>query len=190
MIGRGIIVTAPSGSGKTTIVRHLLKAFPELAFSVSATTRSRRKHETDGSDYHFLSDDDFEKRVEAGGFIEWEEVYPGKRYGSLKSEVERHYDDGKVMIFDVDVKGALRLKEYFGNKALSLFVRPPSFEALRERLWSRGTEGIEELTQRLGRAQDELTFQDRFDAVIVNDDLDKALAAADELVRRWLKATD
>jgi guanylate kinase len=185
-VARGIIVTAPSGSGKTTIVRHLLTHFKDLAFSVSATTRPRRQGEIDGEDYHFLSDTQFQALVDAGGFLEWEEVYPGNRYGTLKSEVAGHTDAGKVVVFDLDVYGALKLKSYFGDNGLSLFVQSPSVAELRKRLEARGSETEDSLLQRLSRAQEEGTHAHRFDAILVNDDLSDALAMAEEVVKRWL----
>ncbi|HNV98028.1 MAG TPA: guanylate kinase [Chitinophagales bacterium] len=188
MPGKLIIVTAPSGAGKTTIVRHLLATEPNLAFSVSATTRLRRDYEVDGKDYYYMSLEDFRLQVEADAFVEWEEVYPGKCYGTLRSEVERLWDAGLDIIFDVDVKGALNLKNQFPERTLSIFVKPPSVDALAERLLNRGTETPETLATRLERVRYELTFADRFDAVIVNDVLETALREASELVHNFLTA--
>ena len=184
--GRAIIVTAPSGSGKTTIVRHLLLVFEELAFSISATTRAQREEEVDGEDYHFLSPEEFQKRIDENGFIEWEEVYPGKRYGSLKSEVARLSARGKVVVFDVDVKGASALKDHFGDGALALFIKPPSIEALRGRLEKRKSESANSIRQRVERAQEELEFASRFDRVILNEHLRTALRDTESSVRKWL----
>lgn len=180
-------MTAPSGSGKTTIVHYLLKEFSELAFSVSATTRPMRSGEADYVDYHFLTPEEFQERIDNGEFLEWEEVYPGKRYGSLRSEVERHWSAGKVVVFDVDVKGALRLKSILGDRALSLFIKPPSLAVLKGRLEKRGSEGPEGIRQRVERASEELTYAHRFDAVVVNDNLETAFKAAREVVERWLR---
>jgi len=186
MPGKLIIVTAPSGAGKTTIVRHLLATEPNLAFSVSATTRPRRDYEVDGRDYYFIPLETFHQKVAENAFVEWEEVYPGKCYGTLKSEVERMWADGKDIIFDVDVKGALNLKQQYPDRTLSVFIRPPSVEALAERLLKRGTETPETLNTRLERVRYELTFADRFDAVVVNDVLETALEEASRLVHNFL----
>lgn len=186
MPGKLIIVTAPSGAGKTTIVRHLLATEPNLAFSVSATTRPRRDYEVDGRDYYFIPLEIFHQKVAENAFVEWEEVYPGKCYGTLKSEVERMWADGKDIIFDVDVKGALNLKQQYPDRTLSVFIRPPSVEALAERLLKRGTETPETLNTRLERVRYELTFADRFDAVVVNDVLETALEEASRLVHNFL----
>jgi guanylate kinase len=183
---RGLIITAPSGSGKTTIVRHLLNTFPELAFSVSATTRARRVDEVDGRDYHFLTPEAFEQQVREDGFLEWEEVYPGKRYGTLRSELQKHWNDQKVVVFDVDVRGALRLQEALAPDALSVFVKPPSMEALQQRLTQRGSESTESLQQRVAKAREEMTFTRHFDVVLVNDRLEDAFRLAEVAVRQWL----
>lgn len=186
MSGKLIIVTAPSGAGKTTIVRHLLAVEPLLAFSVSATTRQKRDYEKDGVDYHFLSADQFRKQIEENAFVEWEEVYPGKFYGTLRSEVERMWAAGKHIIFDVDVKGALSLKSKFPEKTLSLFISPPSVEILAQRLIDRGTETPSTLQTRLERVRYELTFSQKFDHVIVNDVLETAKTEAQRLVHNFL----
>jgi guanylate kinase len=186
MPGRSIIVSAPSGAGKTTIVRHLLGE--GLEFSVSATSRPMRANEVDGKDYFFLSVDEFKGRIRAGEFVEYEEVYPGRYYGTLRSELERIWQAGHHAIFDVDVVGGLDLKEIYRTKALALFVSPPSLEALEQRLNDRNTETPETLRIRVEKAEHELTFRDRFDAVIVNDDRDTACAEATSLVRAFLNA--
>lgn len=186
MDGKVLILTAPSGAGKTTIAKHLLASFPELAFSTSATTRAMRAGETDGKDYYFLSLNAFEERIASDAFVEWEEVYPGKRYGTLKSEVERLWGEGKIIVFDVDVLGAKNLKEYFGQKALALFIQPPSLEALEQRLLDRATENDDTLQERLTRAKMELEQASLFDKVLVNDDLDKAKAQAYQWVNNFL----
>ncbi len=185
--GKAVIFSAPSGSGKTTIVRHLLKVIPGLEFSISACTRDKRgRTEQDGKDYYFLSVDEFKRKIDNGEFIEWEEVYPGNYYGTLKSEIARIWQAGKAVIFDVDVKGGVNLKNYFKEKALAVFVKVPSLEVLTERLRSRGTEDEESLSERLYKAQFELQFEDRFDVTIVNDDLQRALQEAEKLVREFL----
>lgn len=178
MDGRAILFSAPSGSGKTTIVRELMRRFPQLGFSVSATTRNRRDGETDGRDYHFLSAEDFKARVDRNEFIEWEQVYDGLFYGTLKSEVERLWQQGKDVIFDVDVKGGLALKAYFGPKVLAVFVAVPSLEELHRRLQRRGTETEESLAKRLAKAEFESGFSKDFDVVVVNDRIDRAVEEA------------
>jgi guanylate kinase len=182
MAGKALIFSAPSGSGKTTIVHHLLKNNPDLGFSISASTRDKRgRKEEDGKDYHFLSPEEFKEKIDADEFIEWEEVYAGNFYGTLKSEIERVWAEGKNVIFDVDVKGGINLKKYFGDKALSVFVKAPSLEILEERLKDRGTESEESLSRRLFKAKFEMTFQDKFDVVLVNEDLQKSLEEAQRL---------
>ena len=189
MKGKAIIVSAPSGAGKTTIVRHLMERGLGLAFSVSATTRPMRASERDGHDYHFLAIEEFKRRIAAHEFVEWEEVYPGRFYGTLKHELHRIWNEGKHPIFDVDVVGGLDLKEIFGPNALALFVAPPSIEALEQRLKDRGTETPETLRLRVEKAAHELTFAPRFDAVVVNDDRDRACSEAYQLVSDFLQAT-
>lgn len=180
--GKAIIFSAPSGSGKTSLVQYLIKNNPDLAFSVSATTRPLRpEKEKNGVDYYFLSEGEFRSKVEADAFIEWEEVYQGTCYGTLKSEIERIWDSGKHVIFDVDVKGGINLKTYFGDRALAVFVSVPSMEVLRTRLTSRGTETPESLERRIGKAEYEMTFKDRFDVDLVNDDYDTACRMAQQL---------
>ncbi len=182
-----IIFSAPSGAGKTTIVRHLLKLDLGLRFSVSAATRKQRDHEVDGRDYYFMTEQKFKELVEAGAFVEWEEVYPGHFYGTLKSEVQRIWNDGFYPIFDVDVVGGLDLKAAFGDKALSIFVAPPSMEILGARLRDRATETVENLELRLEKAAHEMTYSNLFDAVILNDELTRACTEAQELVKGFLK---
>ena len=184
--GKCIIVSAPSGAGKTTIVKHLLAQDLGLEFSVSATSRPRRNGEVDGKDYFFLSIDEFKGRIRAGEFVEYEEVYPGRFYGTLRSELERIWGAGHHAIFDLDVIGGLDLKELYQTRALALFVRPPSLEHLEQRLNDRNTETPETLRMRVEKATHEMTYADRFDAVIVNDDRDRACAEASELVRTFL----
>ncbi len=184
--GKLVIFSAPSGAGKTTIVRHLLEQDLGLAFSISATTRPARDHEVHGRDYFFMSEEDFKGSVAAGEFVEWEEVYPGRFYGTLRSELERIWSDGHHAIFDIDVIGGLDLKEIYQSRALAVFVSPPSVEALEQRLRTRGTEDDATLRTRIDKALLEMTFADRFDAVITNDELEAACREAVSLVRRFL----
>jgi guanylate kinase len=181
-----IIVTAPSGAGKTTIVHHLLKTFDTLAFSVSATNRARRAHETDKIDYYFLSSEEFRRRVSEGDFLEYEEVYDGQYYGTLRSECERLWALGKCIVFDVDVKGAMNIKRAYPNESLAIFIQPPSKDVLFERLKNRKTETPESLKKRIARATEELTFADKFDVIIVNDKLETAFSEAEERVESFL----
>ncbi|QOI96456.1 MAG: guanylate kinase [Flammeovirgaceae bacterium] len=188
MAGKALIFSAPSGSGKTTIVKHLLQNNSDLGFSISASTRDKRgRSEQHGKDYYFLTPEEFKKKIDNDEFIEWEEVYEGNYYGTLKSEIERIWKEGKNVIFDVDVKGGLNLKKYFGNKALAVFVKVPSLEVLEERLKMRGTESHGSLSQRLFKAKFEMTFQDKFDVVLVNEDLNKSLAKAQQLYEEFKK---
>jgi guanylate kinase len=182
MAGKALIFSAPSGSGKTTIVKHLLQNNPSLGFSISASTRDRRgRTEQDGKDYYFLTPEEFKKKIDNNEFIEWEEVYAGNFYGTLKSEIDRIWKEGKDVIFDVDVKGGVNLKKYFSDKALAIFVKVPSLDVLRQRLNDRGTETSDSLSRRVFKAQFEMTFQDKFDVVLVNEDLDRSLTEAQQL---------
>jgi guanylate kinase len=182
MPGKALIFSAPSGSGKTTIVRHLLQNNRDLGFSISASTRDRRgRTEQHGKDYYFLTPAEFKKKIDDDEFIEWEEVYAGNFYGTMKSEIDRIWKDGKNVIFDVDVKGGINLKKYFGAKALAIFVKVPSMEVLRQRLIDRGTETSDSLSRRLFKANFEMGFQDHFDVVLVNEDLDRSVAQAQKL---------
>lgn len=169
-----IIFSAPSGSGKTTLVKHGLETCPELSFSISATTRAPRGEEKHAADYYFLTPDEFREKISVDGFVEFEEVYTDKYYGTLKSEVERIWAEGKVVIFDVDVKGGVKLKEVFGDKALSIFILPPSVEELERRLINRNTDSEETIKIRVAKADEEMAYQKHFDKVIVNTDLDIA----------------
>ncbi len=188
MAGKALIFSAPSGSGKTTIVKYLLENNPDLGFSISASTRDRRgRTEVDGKDYHFLTPEEFKEKIDANEFIEWEEVYAGNFYGTLKSEIERIWAEGKNVIFDVDVKGGINLKKYFGDKALAIFVKVPSIEILAQRLNSRGTETEESLSRRLFKAKFEMSFQDKFDVVLLNEDLAKSVAEAQALYDQFKK---
>ncbi len=183
---KAVIFSAPSGSGKSTIVSHILKLHPELKFSVSAASRAPRGDEKNGVAYWFISADEFRKRIADNEFVEYEEVYPGSFYGTLKSEVERIWDNGDAIIFDVDVKGGVNLKKYFGDRALSVFIQAPSVEVLRQRLVSRATDSPEAIERRVAKAAEEMTYADRFDHIIVNDDLQKAYADAEKLVDDFL----
>lgn len=185
--GKAFIFSAPSGSGKTTIVKHLLKTNNNLEFSISACTRDKRgRKEENGKDYYFLTPEEFKHKIDNDEFIEWEEVYPGNFYGTLKSEIERIWQSGKNVIFDVDVKGGLSLKKYFKEKALAVFVKVPSLEVLSERLSSRASESPESLSQRLYKARFELEFEDKFDLTILNNKLETSLKAAQQAVDDFL----
>lgn len=184
---KAIIFSAPSGSGKTTLVKHLLSQDLPLAFSISATSRESRGDEVNGKDYYFLSQVGFDEKVKEGAFIEWEEVYKGTSYGTLKAEIERIWALGKAVIFDVDVVGGLNLKHYFGDDALAIFVKPPSVAALRARLESRGTETPEKIQVRVDKATTELKRDREFDHIILNDDLDKAKKEAVDTIQNFLK---
>ncbi|HBL74170.1 MAG: guanylate kinase [Bacteroidetes bacterium GWF2_42_66] len=186
MKGKLIIFSAPSGAGKTTIVKHLLTGGFDLEFSISATSRGKRHTEADGKDYYFLTQEEFQKKVEAGEFLEWEEVYAGTRYGTLKSEVERIRNNGKHVIFDVDVIGGLNIKKFYGNEALAIFVQPPSIEELRKRLVARSTDSPEVIEKRVQKAEYELSFAPKFDVIIINENLEQAFAEAEQIVKEFL----
>ncbi|MGB3075581.1 MAG: guanylate kinase [Chitinophagales bacterium] len=186
MSGKLIVITAPSGAGKTTIARHLLDSYPMLEFSVSATTRQRRPDEVHGRDYYFLSEEQFRQRIDNESFVEWEEVYKGTFYGTLKDEIESIWKSGKDVLFDVDVKGAINLKKQYGEQALTLFIKPPSIEILLERLRSRATETQERIEERITKAQSELQFESYFDETIVNDSLPDALRQAIAITDKFL----
>lgn len=181
--GKAIIFSAPSGSGKTTIVRHLLKTFNFLDFSISATTRpSRAERELHGKDYYFLSLEDFKQKISNNELVEWEEVYGGNYYGTLKSEIDRLWSMGKHVVFDVDVKGGLKLKEHFKEKALAIFVRVKDLNILEERLRHRNTESEENIRKRLAKAEFEMTFENEFDKILISDKLDHTLKESEKLV--------
>ena len=184
--GKLLIFTAPSGAGKTTIVRHLLRSFGELAFSVSATTRPPRPGEEHGRDYYFLSQEKFARLVDEGAFVEYEEVYPGRFYGTLHSEVHRIWEAGRTVVFDIEVKGATNIKKHYPDDSLAVFVSPPDREVLFQRLRDRSTEDEESLRVRIERAGEELAYANRFDRVLVNDDLPTALAEAEVLTQLFL----
>lgn len=181
-----IIFSAPSGSGKSTIINYLLAQHLNLAFSISATSRAPRGTERNGVEYFFLTPDEFRRRIEAGEFLEYEEVYKDRFYGTLKSQVEKQLADGQNVIFDVDVVGGCNIKQFYGDRALSVFIQPPSIEELRHRLEGRGTDAPEVIESRLAKAAYELTFAPKFDRVIVNDDLEKAKAEALQVITDFL----
>ncbi len=187
MRNKAVIFCAPSGSGKTTIVKHLLNVNHDLMFSVSACTRKQRPNEVHGKDYYFINIDTFKQKIESHEFIEYEEVYGGNYYGTLKSEMERIWALNKTVIFDVDVEGGLNLKNYFGEQALAVFVKPPNIEELARRLRERSTETEEMLCIRVGKAVLELDYEPRFDIVLVNDILNNTLIKAEKLVTDFLK---
>ena len=187
MAGKLIIFSAPSGSGKSTIINYLLQQNLNLHFSISATSRAPRGTEQNGVEYYFLTPEEFRNRIEAGDFLEYEEVYTDKYYGTLKSEVERILNNGDNVIFDVDVVGGCNIKKFYGEQALSVFIQPPSVEELRKRLVGRGTDTAEVIESRIAKAEFELGFAEKFDVVIVNDDLDKAKAETLATLQSFLK---
>lgn len=185
-MGKLLIFSAPSGSGKTTIVRRLLEQFSNLEFSISATSRAPRGTEKNGVDYYFLTAEEFAEAVAANKFVEWEEVYKGTCYGTLRSEMERIWTKGNVILFDVDVMGGIRLKEIFGEDAMSIFVMPPSIEELRRRLEGRGTDAPEVIEKRIAKASFELTKAPEFDRQVINDDLEVAVSQVAEIVKNFI----
>lgn len=186
MQGKLVIFSAPSGAGKTTIVHHLLKKIPELSFSISATTRPKRGDEKHENDYYFISKEEFLHKVAHQEFVEFEEVYKGTYYGTLRSEIQRIWNEGKHVIFDIDVEGGLRLRRKYENDALAIFVQPPSLQVLKERLSGRGTDSLEKLEERFIKAEKELLYADKFDLILKNNDLEVACAEAEEIVRGFL----
>ena len=187
MEGKVIIVSAPSGAGKTSIVRHLLEEVPELKFSISATTRHKRDYEEDGKDYYFITPENFKERLANDEFLEWQEVYDNQYYGSLKCEVERIWNNGQTVIFDVDVLGGLNIKKFYGDNALAVFIEPPTIEELVNRLKKRGTETEESLKKRVDKAEYEMSFANQFDKIVLNDDLKTAQQEMIDLVRDFLE---
>jgi len=184
--GKLIVIVAPSGAGKSTLIKKLMNDFVELRFSVSATTRYPRKGETDGVHYHFIKPEDFQQKIDNNELLEWEEFYGGKRYGTLRSEVDKKLNLGYFILLDVEVKGAVNVKEIYADDCLSIFIEPPSIKHLKQRLILRGTETEESLALRLERAKEELTYADRFDRIIINDDLDTAYAQLREAVAEFM----
>ena len=182
-----IVITAPSGAGKTSITRHLLNTFPDqLAFSVSAATRKARSNEKNGVDYYFMSEEEFTNKIQHGEFAEWEMVYEGKYYGTLKSELMRIWNEGKIPVLDIDVKGAIHVQQQYPGTTLSIFIEPPSVDELKRRLQWRGTESEESLNARVNKASYELSFKHSFDHIIVNDHLEKARKKAEDIVKSFL----
>tara|TARA_A100001234_G_scaffold215134_1_gene219525 strand:+ start:174 stop:755 length:582 start_codon:yes stop_codon:yes gene_type:complete len=184
--GKAIIFSAPSGAGKTTIVKSLLANKLPLSFSISACSRQKRENEINGKDYHFLSIEDFKQKINEQAFIEWEEVYENNYYGTLKSEIERIWNDKKHVVFDVDVVGGLNLKKHFGNNALAIFIQPPSMDVLIERLRNRATESEASLNKRINKAKHEMTYSPSFDSIIINDQLEKTIEVAEKKVKDFL----
>lgn len=186
MSGRIVIISAPSGTGKTTLLKNVLPDIPGLSFSVSATSRKPRKNEVDGKDYYFVTPEEFEKRVTENQFVEWEEVYEGIRYGTLRSELNRIWQQGRSVVFDVDVMGGMKIKKQYPLQSLSVFIRPPTMQSLRERLLGRATDDPLSIEKRLARAEYELNFASRFDQVIVNDNLQTAIKDLRETLQIFL----
>lgn len=183
---KSILVTAPSGAGKTTLVKRLLSEFDFLEFSISATTRRPRENEINGIDYYFISESDFKTKISQNEFIEWEEVYSGHLYGTLKSEIEKIHSHGKIPLFDIDIKGAMNIKKNLSNDVLSIFISPPNLEILEERLRHRNTETEDKIKERLFKAMSEMKFVNFFDKKIINDDVDKAYEDLKSLIKSYL----
>jgi len=187
-VGKLIVISAPSGAGKTSIVHHLLKNMPELSFSVSACSREKRDNETHGKDYYFLGVEGFQNKIKEAAFLEWEEVYENQYYGTLKSEIERIWSEGKTVIFDVDVIGGLNIKKQYPKECLSLFIMPPSVDVLRERLSGRGSESEAKLEMRLAKAEQEISKNQEFDKVILNDDFGIACEETMEVITNFINS--
>lgn len=185
--GKLLIFAAPSAAGKTTIVHHILDNFPNIEFSISAATRDKRDNEVDGKDYHFLSINDFKEKINNNEFLEWEQVYEGCYYGTLKSEIERIWNKGSHVIFDIDVVGGLNIKKFYKEKALSVFVMPPSLEVLEQRLRKRSTESEEKIKERIKKAKHELTYSNQLDMILLNDEIETTLTKAGNLVSNFLR---
>jgi guanylate kinase len=185
-MGKVIIFSAPSGSGKTTLVKHCLETFNDLEFSISCTTRAARGTEEDGKDYYFVSPEEFRKKISENLFVEFEEVYTDKYYGTLKSEVERIWNEKKTVIFDVDVKGGMALKKYFSQKACAIFIQPPSIEELEKRLQLRATDDAETIKIRVHKAAEELTYQNQFDVTVTNDQLETAKKEIETIIKNFI----
>ncbi len=182
-----LIITAPSGAGKTSITRHLMQRFGQLAFSISAATRSARNNEVNGADYYFMSDGEFQQKIKNKEFAEWEMVYEGKYYGTLKSELERIWSNNQIPVLDIDVKGAIHVQKQYPINTLSIFIEPPSVDELKKRLEGRGTETEQSLASRVNKAAYEISFKTHFDKIIINDDLQHACEAADKLVQSFIE---
>ena len=185
--GKLLIISAPSGSGKSTLVKFLMKELTYLEFSISATSRKPRGNEKHKIDYYFLSVDDFKNKIAQKDFVEWEEVYKGRFYGTLKSEVNRIRESGKTVVFDVDVIGGLNIKKLYGDEALALFIKPPSIDELKNRLKKRGTDETDEIEKRIAKAEEEMSYAPKFDRIIINDDLNKAQKEILDAVKSFLK---
>jgi len=181
-----IIITAPSGSGKTTITHYLLKTIPKLSFSISAATRNQRGYEKDGVDYYFITSEEFQKKIHQNEFVEWEMVYEGKYYGTLKAELERIWKENKIPLLDIDVKGAIHVQRQYPDSSLSIFIQPPSIDELKKRLGSRGTESESSINARVNKAAYELSFRDEFNKVIINKDLDQACKETEQIVNDFI----
>ena len=187
-MGKLIVISAPSGAGKTSIVHQLLKVIPELSFSVSASSRERRGNEVHGKDYYFLGVEGFHKKIKEDAFLEWEQVYKNQYYGTLKSEIKRIWSEGKIVIFDVDVIGGLNIKKQYPKECLSIFIMPPSIEVLAERLISRGSESDESVKKRLDKADEEISKSGQFDSIILNDDFDIACEETMGVITKFIKS--
>lgn len=181
-----VIISAPSGAGKTTLIKQLLQIYPVLEFSISACSRPKRENEKHGVDYYFLNVEDFKNLIKQNQFIEWEEVYPNRFYGTLKTEIERIWENKHIVLFDVDVKGGIHLKKIFGEKAIAIFIAPPSIKTLKERLINRGTETPETIKTRIEKAEYEMTFINQFDYIVVNDKLEVATQELSKIVEKWI----
>ena len=187
-MGKLIVISAPSGAGKTSIVHQLLKVIPELSFSVSASSRERRGNEVHGKDYYFLGVEGFHKKIKEDAFLEWEQVYENQYYGTLKSEIKRIWSEGKIVIFDVDVVGGLNIKKQYPKECLSIFIMPPSIEVLAERLIGRGSESDESVKKRLDKADEEISKNGQFDSIILNDDFEIACRQTKEIITNFIKS--
>ena len=187
-MGKLIVISAPSGAGKTSIVHQLLKGIPKLSFSVSASSRERRENEVHGKDYYFLGVEGFQQKIKEDAFLEWEQVYENQYYGTLKSEIERIWREGKTIIFDVDVVGGLNIKKQYPKECLSIFIMPPSIEVLAERLISRGSESDESIKKRLDKAEEEISKNEQFDTIIMNDDFEIACEQTKEMITNFINA--
>lgn len=186
-MGKILVFSAPSGSGKSTLVNHLMSLGMPLGFSISATSRQPRGNEQHGVEYYFLSEEDFRKKIANNEFVEYEEVYGGSLYGTLKSEIDRIWGEGKVILFDIDVVGGLNIKKIFGDQALTIFIQPPSIEELRKRLIGRGTDSMERIEMRLAKAEKELGFSSQFDCIVINEDLEQAKKDIEKVVRDFIE---